>query len=68
MVQVTPMLRQLLGSLAARQTSEAEVEGEGEHPPVARLSDKLARRQRQIELGLRLPKSVCTSLRDICEM
>ena len=58
------MLRQLLNSLAAKQTSEVD----GERPPVARPSDKLARRHRQIELGLRLPKSVCTSLRDICEM
>jgi len=53
------MLRQLLNSLGARQTSETD----GERP-----SDKLARRQRQVELGLRLPKSVCTSLRDICEI
>ena len=59
MVEVTPMLRQLLNSLGARQTSETD----GERP-----SDKLARRQRQVELGLRLPKSVCTSLRDICEI
>ncbi len=64
MVEVTPMLRQLLNSLAARQTPEIG----GERPSGARPSDKLARRQRQIELGLRLPKSVCTSLRDICEM
>lgn len=31
-------------------------------------TDKLERRQRQIEREYRLPKSVCTSLRDICEM
>ena len=63
MVEVTPMLRQLLTSIAARQTSEVE----SAPTPVARLSDKLERRQRQIEFG-RLPKSVCTSLCDICEM
>jgi len=63
MVEVTPMLRQLLTSIAARQTSEVE----SAPPPFARLSDKLERRQRQIEFG-RLPRSVCTSLRDICEM
>jgi hypothetical protein len=63
MVEVTPMLRQLLTSIASRPTSE----GESAHPPVARLSDKLERRQRQMEFA-RQPKSVCTSLRDICEM
>ena len=60
---LTPMLRQLLTSLAARPTSEAE----SARPPVARLSDKLERRQRLMEFA-RQPKSVCTSLRDICEM
>jgi hypothetical protein len=30
--------------------------------------DKLERRQRQSIHGGRFPKSVCTSLRDICEM
>jgi hypothetical protein len=64
MMEVTPMLRQLLNSLAARQTCETD----SECPPVVRLSDKLARRQRQIELGQVQPKSACTSLRDICEM
>ena len=63
MVEVTPMLRQLLNSIAARPTSEVDPA----HQPVARLSDKLERRQRLIEFG-RLPRSVCTSLRDICEM
>ena len=63
MVEVAPMLRQLLTSIATRQTSEIE----SAPPPVAHLSAKLERRQRQIEFG-RLPKSVCTSLRDICEM
>jgi hypothetical protein len=64
MVQVTPKLRQLLTSLAARQTPEVE----SADPPVACLSDKLERRQRQFEQRLGQPKSVCTSLRDICEM
>jgi len=65
MVEVTPMLRHLLTSLAARQTSEIDFTPARE---VARLSDKLERRQRQSELHARQPKSVCTSLRDICEM
>ena len=64
MVQVTPKLRQLLTSLAARQTPEVE----SADPPVACPSYKLERRERQIELRLGQPKSVCTSLRDICEM
>jgi len=63
MVEVTPMLRQLFTSIGARPMSEVE----SARQPVAKLSDKLERRQRQIEFG-RLPKSVCTSLRDICEM
>jgi len=58
------MLRNLLSSLATRPTSESE----SADPPVARRSDKLERRQRQVELRLGQPKSVCTSLRDICEM
>ena len=58
------MLRQLLTSLATRQISAPEVT----RPPLARLSDKLERRQRQIDMGYGQPKSVCTSLRDICEM
>ena len=64
MVEVTPMLRHLLTSFAPGQTSGAE----SARPPVARVSDKLERRQRQLEVRPGLPKSVCTSLRDICEM
>ena len=64
MMEVTPMLRHLLDSLAARQISAPEVG----RAPVMRMSDKLERRRRQIEQGYAQPKSVCTSLRDICEM
>ena len=65
MVEVTPMLRNLLISFGTRHASESE---SAQPPIVARLSDKLERRQRQLELHVRQPKSVCTSLRDICEM
>ena len=64
MVEVTPMLRNLLTSFGTRHTSEPE----SAQWSVARLSDKLERRRRQLELHVQQPKSVCTSLRDICEM
>ena len=64
MVDVTPKLRQLLNTLAAPHAPHTDV------PPlwVVGGTDKLARRSRQIESERRHPKSVCTSLRDICEM
>jgi hypothetical protein len=65
MMEVTPMLRHLLSSLGTRQTSEID---SAPTRDVAHLSDKLERRQRQSELHARQPRSVCSSLRDICEM
>ena len=65
MVDVTPRLRQLLDTLTAERTAGTTV------PPalwVVGGTDKLARRARQNDSDRRLPKSVCTSLRDICEM
>jgi hypothetical protein len=64
MVEVAPMLRQLLNSLGARP----EAATDHVYSPVARMTDKLDRRLRQSKLEYGQPKSVCTSLRDICEM
>jgi hypothetical protein len=64
MVDVTPKLRQLLDMLASERTSHTTVPALW----VVGGTDKLARRSRQNEGDRRQPKSVCTSLRDICEM
>ena len=64
MVDVTPKLRQLLNTLAAQNAPHTDVRPLW----VVGGTDKLARRSRQIESERRHPKSVCTSLRDICEM
>jgi hypothetical protein len=64
MVEVTPMLRLLFSPREASHTGERAAP----NPPVAPGIDKLSRRLRQIERERPYLKSVCTSLRDLCEM
>jgi hypothetical protein len=64
-MEVAPMLRQLLTPQSAKNAPDAS---DTRSTDSRTLADKLARRSRMLSGMVRQPKSICTSLKDLCEL